>query len=162
MRSFFSFATVALAVAAVTVRPAPALGVDLSGIDHYAINVHDLQRSADWYEKFFGFKVQHRWDNAWMVGRGNIKVGLFIFPDAKPLPELSSSLVIRKIAFLLDADKFADALVELKGKGADLSATEDTGIAYSVFFHDPDGYLLEITAFHMVGDPQGLPSSPSK
>jgi predicted lactoylglutathione lyase len=62
-------------------------------------------------------------------------------------PALNANLVIRKIAFAIDADKFPEAIAELKGNGADLRATEDTGIAYSVFFHDPDGHLLEITTF---------------
>jgi hypothetical protein len=65
-------------------------------------------------------------------------------------PAFNANLVIRKIAFAIDADKFPEAIAELKGNGADLSATEDTGIAYSVFFHDPDGHLLEITTFHMI------------
>jgi catechol 2,3-dioxygenase-like lactoylglutathione lyase family enzyme len=152
----------ALTVVATILCSAPAFALDLSGIDHFAINVRDLQKSADWYDKVFGFKTLHKWDNAWMIGRGNIKIGLFIFPNAKPLPDINSNFVIRKIAFLIDADKFADALTELRYNGADLSETEDTGIAYSVFFHDPDGYLLEITTFHMNGDPPGLPKSPGK
>jgi catechol 2,3-dioxygenase-like lactoylglutathione lyase family enzyme len=155
----FAFA-IAAAFAAGSSQPARAL--DVSGIDHFAINVRDVQKSSDWYDKMFGFKVLHKWDNAWMIGRANVKIGLFIFPSATALPNLNDNLVIRKIAFVVDADKFPDAIAELKSKGADLSETEDTGIAYSVFFHDPDGYLLEITTFHMTGDPPGLPKSPPK
>lgn len=61
---------------------------ELAGIDHFAINVQDVQKSADWYGRIFGFTVLHKWDNAWMIGRGNIKIGLFIEPAAKPLPDL--------------------------------------------------------------------------
>src|ERR1700688_2805462 len=132
-----------------------ARAVELVGMDHFAINVHDPQRTADWYDRVFGFKILHKWDNAWMVGRGNIKIGLFIQPQAVPLPDLNAQLVIRKIAFLVDGDKFADAIADLKQKGLDVSETEDTGIAYSVFFHDPDGYLLELTTFHGDGPPPG-------
>jgi catechol 2,3-dioxygenase-like lactoylglutathione lyase family enzyme len=75
-------------------------------------------------------------------GRSSIKAS---HAELEPCPQCEPR--IRKIAFAIDADKFPEAIVELKGNGADLSATEDTGIAYSVFFHDPDGHLLEITTF---------------
>jgi len=133
------------------------MAIDVNCIDHYGINVRDWQVSADWYNRILGFTVLHKWDNAWMIGRGNVKIGLFIQPKATPLPDLDSQLVIRKIAFLVDGDKFADAIAELKKQGIDVSATEDTGIAYSVFFHDPDGYTIEFTTFHGDGPPPGLP-----
>jgi catechol 2,3-dioxygenase-like lactoylglutathione lyase family enzyme len=131
--------------------------LELVGMDHFAINVRDVQKSADWYRKVFGFTILHKWDNAWMVGRGNIKIGLFIQPDAKSLPDLDSELVIRKIAFLVDGDKFVETINELKNKGITIIKTEDTGIAYSIFINDPDGYLLEFTTFHGNGPPPDLP-----
>jgi catechol 2,3-dioxygenase-like lactoylglutathione lyase family enzyme len=130
--------------------------LELVGIDHFAINVQDVQKSADWYARVFGFTVLHKWDNAWMIGRGNIKIGLFIEPAAKPLPDLDSQRVIRKIAFLVDGDKFVDTIKELQAKEISIIQTEDTGIAYSVFIKDPDGYLLEFTTFHGNGPPPGL------
>jgi hypothetical protein len=83
-----------------------------------------------------------------MIGHGNIKIGLFIEPNAKPVPNLDDELIIRKISFLVDGDKFVDTINELKNKGVSIVKTEDTGIAYSVFINDPDGYLLEFTMFH--------------
>lgn len=132
--------------------------LELVGMDHFAINVRDVQKSADWYRQVFGFTVLHKWDNAWMIGSGNIKIGLFIQPDAKPLPDLDSELVIRKIAFLVDGDKFVSNINDLKGKGIPIVKTEDTGIAYSIFINDPDGYVLEFTTFHGDGPPPGLPA----
>jgi catechol 2,3-dioxygenase-like lactoylglutathione lyase family enzyme len=132
--------------------------LELVGIDHFAINVRDVRKSAGWYKDVFGFTVLHKWDNAWMVGRGNIKIGLFIQPDAKPLPNIDGELVIRKIAFLVDGDKFLETINELKRKGIKIVKTEDTGIAYSIFITDPDGYSLEFTTFHGKGPPPGLPA----
>jgi catechol 2,3-dioxygenase-like lactoylglutathione lyase family enzyme len=109
-----------------------AMAAELVGLDHIAINVRDVQKSADWYERVLGFKVLHKWDNAWMIGRGNIKLGLFIAPNAIALPDLNSHLVIRKVAFLVDGDKFSDAINDLKNKGVDVSVTEDTGIAWGI------------------------------
>ena len=148
---------VAAMLAVLLLRSLTVGAVELVGMDHFAINVHDVKRSADWYQNVLGFTVLHKWDNAWMVGRGNIKIGLFISPNAKPVTDPNNTLAIRKIAFLVDGDKFVPLINELKSKGITVSAPEDTGIAYSVFIHDPDGYLLEFTTFHGDGPPPGLP-----
>lgn len=57
------------------------------------------------------------------------------------------------MAFLLDGDRFAAANDELARKGVEVQGPEDTGIAYSSFFTDPDGHLLEITAYHGAAAP---------
>jgi Glyoxalase/Bleomycin resistance protein/Dioxygenase superfamily len=61
-----------------------ARAMELVGLDHFAINVTDLQRSADWYQRVLGFAILHKWNTTWMVGRDNIKIGLFLRPNAKP------------------------------------------------------------------------------
>jgi catechol 2,3-dioxygenase-like lactoylglutathione lyase family enzyme len=72
----------------------PALTLELVGLDHYAVNVADLQRAADWYQRALGFKVLHKWQTTWMVGKDNIKVGLFLRPDAKPPTDPDKELLI--------------------------------------------------------------------
>jgi catechol 2,3-dioxygenase-like lactoylglutathione lyase family enzyme len=124
--------------------------MDLVGLDHFAINVSDLQRSADWYQKALGFTIRHKWNTTWMIGQDNVKIGLFLRPNAKPLPDIDSQLIIQHVAFLVDGDKFATAQDELTKAGVKLDGPEDTGIAYSIFFNDPDGHLLEITTYHPV------------
>jgi catechol 2,3-dioxygenase-like lactoylglutathione lyase family enzyme len=130
-----------------------ARALELVGLDHFAINVTDLQRSADWYQKAFGFTILHKWQTTWMVGRDNIKIGLFLRPNAKPLPDIDSQLIIQHVAFLVDGDKFADAQAELTKAGIKFDPPEDTGIAYSIFVNDPDGHLLELTTYHPAAPP---------
>ena len=127
-----------------------ARAMDLDGLDHFAINVTDLQRAADWYQKVFGFTVLHKWDTTWMIGRDNMKIGLFLRPNATPLPNIDSQLIIQHVAFLVDGDKFDAAKNALLQAGVTIDGPEDTGIAYSMFFNDPDGHLLEITTYHPV------------
>ena len=134
-----------------------ARAVDLVGMDHYAVNVADLKRSADWYQRILGFRVLHQWKTTWMVGKDNVKVGLFLRPNAKPLPDIDRQFIIQHVAFLVDGDKFDGIVAELKADGLTFDPPEDTGIAYSIFFHDPDNNLLEITTYHPV-PPQ--PASP--
>ena len=124
------------------------------GIDHYAINVADMDRAADWYQRNLGFNILHKWKDVWMVGRGNIKVGLFLRPDAKVQPDVENQMVIQHVAFLVDGDKFAALLDELRAKNVSVDGPEDTGIAYSAFFKDADGHILEITTYHGPVAPQ--------
>jgi catechol 2,3-dioxygenase-like lactoylglutathione lyase family enzyme len=130
--------------------------LEIVGLDHFAVNVTDLQRSADWYQKVLGFTVLHKWKTTWMVGRDNIKVGLFLRPNAKPVPDIDSELIIQHVAFLVDGDKFDDALAAIRAAGVKVDPPEDTGIAYSFFFNDPDGHMLEVTTYHPL-----LPPPPS-
>lgn len=66
--------------------------LSLTGIDHYAISVRDFEASARWYKDIFGFEIINKWSNAWLVGRGNIKVGLFAFPYySKPSPQRATA-----------------------------------------------------------------------
>lgn len=122
--------------------------LELNGIDHFAIFVTDLSKSAEWYERVLGFTVLHRWQTTWMVGRGNTKVGLFQRPEATPLVDPDTKLIISHIAFAVDADKLEDARRTLVDRGVALEGPDDSGIADSYFFKDPDGHELEITAYH--------------
>ena len=138
----------------------PALTLELVGLDHYAVNVADLQRAADWYQRILGFNVLHKWQTTWMVGKDNIKVGLFLRPDAKSPSDPDQELLIQHVAFLLDGDKFDAALKELADTGVQVDGPEDTGIAYSAFFNDADGNLLEFTTYHSLPSPAPAPAPP--
>jgi Glyoxalase/Bleomycin resistance protein/Dioxygenase superfamily len=46
----------------------PALSAELVGLDHYAVNVADLLRTAQWYQRILGFNVLHKWKTTWMGG----------------------------------------------------------------------------------------------
>ena len=137
-----------------------ARAIELIGLDHFAINVSDLQRSADWYQTVLGFSILHKWNTTWMIGRDNIKIGLFLRPNAKPLPDIDSQLIIQHVAFLVDGDKFSAAQDSLTKAGVKIDGPEDTGIAFSMFFQDPDGHLLEITTYHPQAPTLGAAQGP--
>lgn len=122
--------------------------IDLTRIDHPGITVRDFQAAADWYKDIFGLEVINKWANAWLIGRGCVKLGLFQFPDAKPLVTPDNWLIIRKIAFAVDGNAYTNALDTAKARGLQITLQDDTGIAYRFQFSDLDGNLLEVTAFH--------------
>ncbi len=55
---------------------------------------------------------------------------------------------LRHIAFRADAANFERAQRELGARGIELTF-EDHDIAHSIYFHDPDGYRLEITTYDL-------------
>ena len=137
------------------VSPVAGQSVNLLGIDHVALNVANLSTSAKWYEDRFGFRVLHQWKSTWMIGKDNIKIGLFLREKATPIDDPDNRKIIQHFAFGVDADKFQAIIDKFRAEGVQLGQVEDTGIAYSVFLKDPDGYEVEITTYH--GDPKAPP-----
>jgi catechol 2,3-dioxygenase-like lactoylglutathione lyase family enzyme len=117
-------------------------------IDHVGINVTDLQRSADWYGRVLGFTVFRKWTTTWMIRRGNMRIGLFLRPNAAKIEDLDNKLAITHFAFLTSAKGFKEAQSTLSKLGIKFAPPEDTGIAHSIFINDPDGYQIEITTYY--------------
>ena len=103
-----------------------------------------------------------------MVGRGNIKLGLFVRPTAKPLPlvgkpprpGIDGLIIVQHFAFLVDGDKFAAVQTVLRNEGIPFDGPEDTDIACALFVYDPDGHKVELTWYHPKD--YACPSSASK
>lgn len=121
---------------------------NLLGIDHVALHVADLTKSAQWYEDRFGFRVLHKWSGVWMIGKDNIKIGLFLTERATAVDDPDHKKIIEHFAFGVDGDKFQATIDKLRADGINVTPVEDTGIAYSVFLRDPDDYQVEITSYH--------------
>jgi catechol 2,3-dioxygenase-like lactoylglutathione lyase family enzyme len=117
-------------------------------MDHVGINVTDLQRSADWYQKALGFTIFHKWKTTWMVSRGDMHLGLFLRPNAKKIDDLDNTLAITHFAYATDDEGFQKAQDRLTKLGIKFDPPEDTGVAHSIFIYDPDGYQVEITSYY--------------
>ena len=72
-------------------------------MDHVGINVTDLQKSAEWYERVLGFTIFHKWKTTWMISRGDMHIGLFLRPNAVKLADLDKTLAITHFAYATDA-----------------------------------------------------------
>ena len=121
---------------------------DIHRMDHVGINVSDLHRSADWYQRVLGFEMFHQWKTTWMIRRGKMHLGLFWRPSAKPVSDLDNSFAITHFAYTTDSKGFAQAQARLKNLGVPFDPPEDTGVAHSIFIYDPDGYQIEITTYY--------------
>lgn len=122
--------------------------MNLSRIDHVAITVKELRRSADWYEKVLGLGMVNKWKTTWMVGNDLMRMGLFLASDGERVAGLEKKIAIQHFAFRTDALGFIAAQAQLKELEIEYEGPEDSGIAYSIFVYDPDGHQVEITTYY--------------
>ena len=125
--------------------------MELEGIDHVAIGVRDVERSAKWYTEVLGFERFH--EGAWgdvptFVGKGN--TGIALFPATVNAKSASTGRQIRllHLAFRADRENFLAAQRELETRGIKIEF-QDHEISHSIYFRDPDGHQLEITTYEL-------------
>jgi len=128
--------------------------MEIEGIDHVAIAVHDVERSVAWYLDVLGFERQHqgRWDGVpAFIGKGGTAIA--VFPsrqrDLKTKAQMRADTPeILHLAFRADRKNFLVAQEELKARGIRFEF-EDHEISHSIYFRDPDDYQLEITTYEL-------------
>ncbi len=126
--------------------------MQLEGIDHVAVGVRDVERSAKWYIEVLGF--ERLYEDAWggvptFVGKGNTGIALFpARPNAKPAPTTHRDIRMLHLAFRANRENFLAAQRELKKRGIKFEF-QDHEISQSVYFLDPDGHQLEITTYEL-------------
>ena len=135
---------------------------DLEGIDHVALSVHDVERSARWYIEVLGFEQRH--DGMWndvptFIGKGTTAIALFPSRDnsepaarsAKvdpPIGRIRPVANMLHLAFRANRKNFLAAQEELKRRGIKFEF-QDHEISRSIYFRDPDGHELEITTYEL-------------
>lgn len=123
--------------------------MQLEGIDHVALAVHDVERSAKWYVDVLGFERLHEgmWnDIPVFIGKGNTAIALFA---ARSDHEAAARTIgMLHLALRADHRNFLAAQAELQHRGIKFEF-EDHEISHSIYFHDPDGHQLEITTYEL-------------
>ena len=124
--------------------------MQLEGIDHVAMSVRDIERSAKWYIDVLGFERFH--EGMWkgvptFIGKRN--TGIALFP-ASHEAKTSGHREIRMLhlAFRADRENFLAAQRELEKRGIEFEF-QDHEISHSIYFRDPDGHQLEITTYEV-------------
>jgi len=124
--------------------------MQLEGIDHVAMGVRDVERSAKWYTEVLGFERLH--EGVWggvptFVGKGN--TGIALFPASQEAkPSAYREIRMLHLAFRADRENFLAAQRELEKRGIKFEF-QDHEISHSIYFHDPDGHQLEITTHEL-------------
>jgi catechol 2,3-dioxygenase-like lactoylglutathione lyase family enzyme len=124
----------------------------IEALDHVALSVRDVERSARWYADVLGFKREHEgmWDGVPIfVGNGDAAIALFPVRE-KGRSTSRDRAAVRTIhfAFRADRENFRRAQNELK-KRAIAFDFQDHEISHSIYFRDPDGHQIEITTYEL-------------
>jgi catechol 2,3-dioxygenase-like lactoylglutathione lyase family enzyme len=128
--------------------------MQLEGIDHVALAVRDIERSANWYIEVLGFERLHEgmWDGVpTFIGKGNTGLALFpASPDAKSTSSTRRDIRMLHLAFRANRENFFGAQDELRKRGIKFEF-QDHEISHSIYFDDPDGHQIEITTYDLEG-----------
>jgi catechol 2,3-dioxygenase-like lactoylglutathione lyase family enzyme len=126
--------------------------MQLEGIDHVALAVSDIDRSANWYIEVLGFERLHEdmWDGIpTFIGKGTTGIALFpVNSHAGPASSVRSGIRMLHLAFRADRNGFVAAQEELKRREIKFEF-QDHQISHSIYFRDPDGHQLEITTYQI-------------
>lgn len=126
--------------------------IKVRGIDHVAISVKDLNRSLEFYTKILGLSVTRREYSkpgieyfldcgGGLVGliQGNEKEGSHFLQDG--------GVGGNHVSFRADTQDFDKIVEELRRQNVTISFEKKREKSWSVYFLDPDGNKLEITAW---------------
>jgi len=126
--------------------------MQLEGIDHVALAVRDVDRSAKWYIEALGFERLHEgmWNGVpTFIGRGTTAIALFPVRDHDSNSGARSNKIrMLHLAFRANRENFLGAQQELKKCGIKFEF-QDHEISHSIYFRDPDGHQLEITTYDL-------------
>ena len=124
--------------------------MELQALDHVALAVRDVERSARWYADVFGFEHQHpgQWGGT-PVFIGTADASIALFPLRNEVPGRQSGRPsILHFAFRTSRAGFQSAQEELKERGVDFEF-QDHEISHSIYLRDPDGHEIEITTYEL-------------
>ena len=125
--------------------------IRLNGIGHVLLRVVDVERSRKFYSAILGFEVveedpEHGGIFMALEGQGGHTVDLFPVRDPEAArPATPGGVGVQHVAFRVDSAKaLKDAHVTLQEHGVKITRAVDHVSQKSLYFHDPDGNLLEI------------------
>ena len=125
---------------------------ELEGLDHVALGVQDVERSADWYVEVLGF--ERRYQGMWngipvFIGKGKTAIALFPARNQSKNPSTSRPTAgMLHLALRANRHNFLAAQRELEKRGIEFQF-QDHEISHSIYFQDPDGIKLEITTYEL-------------
>jgi catechol 2,3-dioxygenase-like lactoylglutathione lyase family enzyme len=131
----------------------------VKGIGHVAVVTRDLERLCSFFADVFGATLGERSERDQELGLGFIGLGggttLHVFerphgplgaiPDARALQAFTRGRIDHFSVEATDLAGFLEARDQLVARGASDGTVTDFGSLVSVFFTDPDGFMLELS-----------------
>jgi catechol-2,3-dioxygenase len=119
-------------------------------LDHFGVDVSDLDRAERFYVEVLGFTVAQRLGRHQVVLRcGSQMLALFARMDLPPkvTDHIDTPLGKGHHAFTVSIEDFQAARTLFLERGVPTSGPVDWGDHDCLYFLDPDGNLLEIVAY---------------
>ncbi len=124
--------------------------INIERIDHIALVVRDLQTSKKWYREMFGFESLESSQTNPYVGNDNVKLALLQIGEGSTFTRpVSQGARACHFAFGTDRSTFESyrtRLDDLNMRYEELNHSD----SQSIYFSDPDGYLIEVTTYETV------------
>ena len=123
--------------------------LELTRLDHFGVDVADLDRAQRFYTDILGMKVQMRLADQVLLRYGDGGCALFLRPDRPPVdPEyVKNPLGKSHHAFEVSWDDYQGAQRFFAERDIPHHAPIDWGDHECLYFLDPDGNLLELIGY---------------
>jgi catechol-2,3-dioxygenase len=123
-------------------------GFELRRLDHVSLNVRDREASIAWYRNILSLEQKNEpRAHDWPVFMGKLGACVALFQAERESPARErESTGLRHLAFALSSDDLERARAHLEAVGAEFRA-ENHGSALSLYVPDPDGNIVELTAY---------------
>jgi catechol 2,3-dioxygenase-like lactoylglutathione lyase family enzyme len=124
----------------------------IQGLHHNAYRCRDSEEKRAWYEDFLGLPLV----SAFEIAGGHALHTFFQMEDGsclaffeapeKPFEFKRQDDLDLHIALGVDNDHFEAMLAKGKVEGVEVRGPVDHGFVRSIYFRDPNGYVVELTA----------------
>lgn len=124
------------------------------GVNHLALVSSDMNRTVQFYTQVLGLRLVRAQRNDddpssrhyfFDLGGGNL-LAFFDFPGARPGQVGTGTM--HHVAFSVESvEKLEELRQQLRRKGVEVSPVVDHDFIRSIYFRDPDGILLEASAY---------------
>lgn len=120
----------------------------LKGLDHFGIEVSDMERSLAFYTGTLGMEFQARFGAMSLMKCGDNELALFERSDLPEKPaELTEPRGRGHWAFRVNESDFARAQERFPAEDIPVHGPVDWGDHECFYFLDPDGNLLELICY---------------
>jgi catechol 2,3-dioxygenase-like lactoylglutathione lyase family enzyme len=124
----------------------------IKGLHHNAYRCRDSEETRAWYEDFLGLKLV----SAFPIDEGRALHTFFQMDDGsclaffevpgKPFDFKRQDSLDLHIALGVDNDVFERMLQKGRDRAIEVRGPVDHGFCRSIYFRDPNGYVIELTA----------------
>jgi len=131
------------------------------GIDHVALNVRDMERAMSFYSKTLGLQISARENQKpgieYFLDCGGSLIGLIQAKEDEPEHFFQNTGVgANHFSFRIHSADFDATIEKLKEAGVPILFSKKREKSWSLYFCDPDGNKLEMTAWPAEDEGSGL------